>query len=97
VSANAEVIRHLVTKEYDDLAAKGFLKPRFQHINTYEDHAKIADYESRKIVSVYFRDNEAYCDLDDAMDCEHIECALTLDDVREALKANGWKRRKSRE
>ena len=65
---------------------------RFEHVNMYEDHVKILDNKldrAGRIVSVYFKDNKAWCEYCDENFCVHIQYAWTLDDVRAVLKERG--------
>ena len=72
--------------------------PRFEHINTYLDHAAIYDNELGRGIDVYFHENGiAWCDYCKSPNCEHIEYALTLPAVEEPLKTRGWKRRQEQE
>lgn len=68
-------------------------KPKLEHVNTFEDHAKIADYELHRIVSIYFKDGQAWCDHHESTTCYHIDYALSLPEVKKALKEHGWKRK----
>jgi len=79
-------------------AVREFLEnhqPRFEHINTYEDHATIVDYQIRHSINVYFKDEGTvwcyYCQKDD---CPHINYTLELPDARKALKEKGWIRKR---
>jgi hypothetical protein len=69
-------------------------KPKYGHANVYEDHASIIDYDLRGEVNVYFREEgTAWCELHESTNCGHVEYALTLSDVLDAMKKKGWKRR----
>lgn len=71
-------------------------QPRFEHVNTFVDHAKIVDYQLKRIVSIYFKDDgTVWCDVDEAQSCPHIDYALSLDKVQTALQERGWKRKNS--
>jgi hypothetical protein len=69
------------------------LRPRFRHINTFEDHALIADWDRRDFVSVYFKeDGTPYCEYHQAADCECARFALEVPKVVELYKRKGWRR-----
>jgi hypothetical protein len=69
-------------------------KPRFKHINTFEDHAIIADFERRDFVTILFHENgSAWCDADKSETCIHVDYALTVPSIIEKLKEHGWKHR----
>jgi len=76
----------------DLLTKYGFsTEPRFEHFNVYEDHVTVFDREKRRLVDVYFRDGRAYCEYDDAFDCDHIRFALSIPKVVEDLRKRGWR------
>jgi len=66
-------------------------KPRFEHYNTYIDHATIKDNQLGKSIDVYFRENAAWCELDDSTHCIHVQYALGLPQVKEAYQKKGLK------
>lgn len=63
---------------------------RFEHFNVYEDHATLFDNKTKRIVNVYFRNKEPYCEHCEKFDCEHIRFALTLPQVVNPLRERGW-------
>lgn len=81
-------------------AVREFLEkhqPRFEYINTLGDHVKIADYELKKIINVYFvSDGHIFCDNCQADECIHIDYILDLPTIQELLEKKGWKRKKGK-
>ncbi len=72
------------------LAIQGSMK----HLNTYDDHVTVIDYELRRIVSIFIGENGLlWCDLDEKDSCPHIDYVLQLPDVQEALRRKDWKRK----
>ena len=65
-------------------------RPRFQHLNMYEDHVKVIDNEMGRIASVYFRHEKIYCDICDANECIHADFALTIPKVVKILEEKGF-------
>ena len=62
---------------------------RFDHVNMHEDHVKILDNNLEKhgrIVSVYFRDEQAWCDYCEEHFCVHIQYAWEIPEVRRVLE-----------
>lgn len=61
---------------------------RYQRLNTMGNRISIFDLKIRRIADIYVRgkDKTIYCQLCDSTNCEHIEYALTLPDIRKALK-----------
>lgn len=69
-------------------------KPRFEHINTYEDHASILDRQLKTELAIYFKDDGlVWCEYDEKKSCIHIDYILSLADVQEKLRKKGWKRK----
>ena len=69
------------------------LPERFDHINTLENKIVVADNQLDRIIDVYVAmPGTIFCDYDKTNDCPHIEYALSLPEVKEALKKKGWKR-----
>jgi len=79
ISSKVDVLRHLIT-------IYPLPPPRFEHINTYQDHATIKDNVLDKQVDVYFReDGGAYCELCNLEDCHHIDYVRSLPSVKKLL------------
>ena len=72
-------------------------RPRFNHVNMYEDHVKILDRELERhgrIVSVYFKiDGRPYCEYE-KNECVHVDYAWEIPEVARVLDPKGI--RKSR-
>ncbi len=74
------------------------LQGSMKHLNTYEDHVKIVDFELRRIVNIFLgEDGLTWCDLDETERCPHTEYVLSLPEVQEVLEKKGWKRRKTQD
>jgi len=72
------------------------LRPRFQHINTYENHVKILDNDLEahgRLISIYFNGDHksAWCDYCEKTDCVHIDYVWELSEVAEVLRVRGLK------
>lgn len=69
--------------------------PRFEHVNTYDDHITVQDNELDQSVDIYLRaDGSTYCGVCEATDCPHIDYALSVPEVGEALSRSGWRRKR---
>jgi len=66
-------------------------KPRFTHLNVFEDHVTLMDHQLDNIAEIYFQRGKAYCSLCEKHDCEHTQFALSLPKVVKALTTRGWK------
>lgn len=62
---------------------------RFQRVNTIGNRISIYDKKTRRIADIYVTDKKIHCQLCDSTECEHIEFALTLPDVKKTLKEKG--------
>lgn len=82
----SNAIRELL-KNFDD----ELKEPRFIHVNVYVDHATIWDNLQRKLVDVSFKEDCAWCEKDNSKKCEHVEFALSLQEVKEAYRKKGLK------
>ncbi|MEM3437241.1 MAG: ribbon-helix-helix domain-containing protein [Nitrososphaerales archaeon] len=65
-------------------------KPRFEHLNTYEDHVKIWDNRLSRTASVYFKEDKVLCDICESDECIHIGFALSIPEVVNALERHGY-------
>jgi len=59
-------------------AVREFLEAhQFIHINTYVDRHDIYDLSQKKLISIYFKpDGTAWCQLDESLNCKHVDFAL---------------------
>ena len=68
--------------------------PRFEHLNTYENHATIYDNKLDTELDIYFHENGIiWCDYCKSPRCEHIDYTLELEDVQKVLKEKEWTRK----
>jgi hypothetical protein len=71
--------------------------PPIEHFNIDEDGVRILDRTltdgtSRgRIIDVYFKPDEVYCEYCQATNCQHVKFALTIPEVQEILTKKGWK------
>ena len=87
IESRADVIRHLIS-------IYPLPPPRFEHINTYEDHVTIKDNVLNREANIYLKPGgEAFCDVCQLQDCLHINYALGRPSVVRVLAAKGWKRK----
>lgn len=90
VTTDTELMRILITKEYDRLKPE-LEKNRFEHINVRDQGALIIDHMRDDYALILFKDGSAYCDKDKTDTCVHIDYALTVSKIKEILKEKGWK------
>jgi hypothetical protein len=98
----AQFVEDAIRRRSDELQVFQ-LTPRFSHINTYEDHATIADKKmgqdiegkrSPRLIDIYVRKSENntlafWCEYCDSAKCEHVKYALTIPKVQEILREKG--------
>jgi hypothetical protein len=68
--------------------------PRFEHFNKGPDGVKITDRKLGKIADIYFKPEGIFCELDQSDDCEHIDFALTIPEIKTIIRKRrkeGWK------
>lgn len=67
------------------------LTPRFEHFNTYGDHATIRDNKLGLYIDLYPQENGTIlCKHCETTDCEHVKFALTVAEIIEPLEKHGW-------
>jgi Arc/MetJ-type ribon-helix-helix transcriptional regulator len=92
-----EAIRQLLShyKETLDLPKLPPL-PRLEHFNISENGVRILDrslgngVSKGRIIDVYFRPENAWCEYCQSTDCEHVEFALSIPKVQKILIEKGW-------
>jgi len=55
---------------------------------------RITDRQLHRIADIRFKPDGIYCELDEGNNCEHIEFALTVPEVKELIREKrkeGWK------
>ena len=70
-------------------------RPRFQHVNTWDNHVKILDNwleTDGRIIPVYFKIEGARCGYCRADHCVHVDFAWSIPDVEKILTEKGVKR-----
>jgi hypothetical protein len=71
--------------------------PPIEHFNIDEDGVRILDRTltngtSRgRIIDVYFKPDEVWCEYCQATNCQHVKFALSIPEVQEILAKKGWK------
>jgi hypothetical protein len=65
-------------------------RPRFQHLNMYEDHVKVIDNDMGRIASIYFKHRKIFCDICETNECIHIDFAITIPEAVKILNEKGF-------
>ena len=82
-----ELIKEAVRRHLDTLK----IRPRLEHLNTYDDRVEIIDNEANRMATVHIRDKKLYCGLCDELECIHTDYVWSLEDVAEQLREKGLK------
>lgn len=89
----AQFLEDSARRRLEELQAQIKEPPRFEQINIDENGTKILDRKIHEVIQVYIKPQGIKCGLDQTSDCEHVNFALTLKDVRETIrrhKKEGW-------
>jgi Arc/MetJ-type ribon-helix-helix transcriptional regulator len=96
--SRAEFIKEAIRKRCEELAANALAEiPVLEHFNVSEQGVRILDRSLQskssrgRIIDVYFKPDNAWCDYCESSNCNHVRFALNLKEVQETLKKKGWK------
>ena len=89
-SERAKKLGYKNRAEFVDRAVRDKLietRADMKHVYVLADHVKIVDFALKLIVSVYFKEEgTVWCDYDHTDNCPHVDYALQLPEVKEALE-----------
>ena len=89
-----EAIRQLLNHYKESLALPEL--PKLEHFNISENGVRILDrslangVSKGRIIDVYFKPDNAWCEYCQSTDCRHVEFALNIPKVRKILIKKGW-------
>jgi Arc/MetJ-type ribon-helix-helix transcriptional regulator len=89
-----EAIRQLLNRYKENLALPEL--PKLEHFNISENGVRILDrslangVSKGRIIDVYFKPDNAWCEYCQSTDCRHVEFALNIPKVRKILIEKGW-------
>jgi Arc/MetJ-type ribon-helix-helix transcriptional regulator len=72
-------------------------KPILEHYNLDEHGVRILDRSlanktsKGRIIDVYFKPDNVWCDYCESSSCRHVEFAMDIPEVQEILRKKGWK------
>jgi Arc/MetJ-type ribon-helix-helix transcriptional regulator len=93
-----EAIRQLLDHYKESLASPE--PPKLEHFNICEEGVRVLDrslaneHSKGRIIDIYFKPDNAWCEYCESTDCRHVKFALSLPEVRKILKEKGWPLRK---
>ena len=97
--SRAEFIKEAIRKRFEELETSQpmpKLLPPLEHFNVNEEGVRILDRtlasktSTGRIIDVYFKPDNVWCDYCQSSSCRHIKFALDLPVVQEILDKKGW-------
>ena len=97
--SRSEFIKEAIRKRFEELnlaQPTSKLVPPLEHFNVNEEGARILDRTlavkttTGRIIDIYFKPGNVWCDYCQSSSCRHIEFALDLPAVQEILNKKGW-------
>jgi Arc/MetJ-type ribon-helix-helix transcriptional regulator len=96
--SRAEFIKEAIRKRFEELKTSQLMPalPPLEHFNLSEQGVRILDRTlasktSRgRIIDVYFKPDNVWCDYCQSSSCQHVKFALDLPAVQEILDKKGW-------
>jgi len=96
--SRAEFIKEAIRKRFEELKTAQSMPelPPLEHFNLSEQGVRILDRTlasktSRgRIIDVYFKPDNVWCDYCQSSSCQHVKFALDLPAVQEILDKKGW-------
>ena len=93
-----EAIRQLLSHYKESLASPEL--PKLEHFNICDEGVRVLDrslaneHSKGRIIDIYFKPDNAWCEYCESTGCRHVKFALSLPQVRKILKEKGWPLRK---
>ena len=92
----ADFVHEAVRVRMQEIRKLPPLLPRFEHFNLSDNGVRILDrtLKPKRIVDIYFRPEDIWCDLCKAHSCEHVDFALNEPEIKQLIekkRMEGWK------
>jgi Arc/MetJ-type ribon-helix-helix transcriptional regulator len=96
--SRAEFIKEAIRKRFEELKTSQLMPalPPLEHFNLSEQGVRILDRtlasktSKGRIIDVYFKPDNVWCDYCQSSSCQHVKFALDLPAVQEILNKKGW-------
>jgi Arc/MetJ-type ribon-helix-helix transcriptional regulator len=96
--SRAEFIKEAIRKRFEELKTAQLIPelPPLEHFNVSEQGVRILDRtlasktSKGRIIDVYFKPDNVWCDYCQSSSCQHVKFALDLPAVQEILDKKGW-------
>jgi len=100
--SRAEFIKEAIREKLRTIPREVLEQLSLEHFNICEDGVRVLDRTIDKprgrIIDIYFKPENAWCEYCESPSCKHVNFALTLPEVQKILRRKGWPlRRKIRE
>ncbi|MDR2699947.1 MAG: hypothetical protein LBC12_03950 [Nitrososphaerota archaeon] len=82
----AQFLEDASRRHYEELQKQIKKQPRFEQINTDENGTKILDRYLHEVIQIYIKPHGITCDFDQTDKCDHIEYALTIQEIKDIIK-----------
>jgi Arc/MetJ-type ribon-helix-helix transcriptional regulator len=93
--SRSEFIKEAIRRRFEELKNLPEL-PNLEHFNIDEEGVRILDRtlaskeSNGRIIDVYFKPDNVWCDYCQSNNCQHTKFALDLNDVKGILSKKGW-------
>ena len=97
--SRSEFLKEATRKRFDELniaQSTPKLVPPLEHFNVNEEGVRILDRTlaskttNGRIIDIYFKPDNVWCDYCQSSNCQHTKFALELPAVQEILNKKGW-------
>ena len=98
--SRAEFIKEAMREKLKTLPREVLEQLPLEHFNICDEGVRVLDrslaneHSRGRIIDVYFRPENAWCEYCELTDCRHVKFALSLPEVRKILREKGWEIRK---
>ena len=98
--SRAEFIKEAMREKLRTIPREILEQLSLEHFNLSEDGVRVLDrsltneHSKGRIIDIYFKPENAWCEFCESTSCKHVEFALSLPEVQKILREKGWKIRK---
>ena len=96
--SRAEFIKEAIREKLRTIPREILEQLSLEHFNICEEGVRVLDRNLDKprgrIIDIYFKPENAWCEYCESTSCKHVKFALSLPEVQKILKEKGWKVRK---
>jgi Arc/MetJ-type ribon-helix-helix transcriptional regulator len=93
--SRAEFIKEAIREKLRTIPREILEQLSLEHFNICEEGVRVLDRNLDKprgrIIDIYFKPENAWCEYCESTSCKHVNFALSLPEVQKILKHKGWK------